>query len=244
MGDYSGMADRYDLIMTSGYYDYDRVAGALATLSGAASVLELGSGTGLILEQLARRRPDLALAGVDLTESMLDVARARLDNRPDIALYRQDVSQLDLNDKFDVAYSYGGVWYFAGEYSDTDDSGGSLQLVSHLRDPAQNRSGLRRLAGLLPPGGRLLLGIQGAHHDYARPISNGMLYSQQITGIVDGFHKRYRLTDGDTVVMEESLDYRTYSFQAALDLLASCGFDALGPVGDGAPLFLAFGKHD
>jgi len=62
MGDYTEMSAYYDLIMTSGYYDYDAIVNHLADFDQAQSVLEIGSGTGLILERLVARRPLLCLA--------------------------------------------------------------------------------------------------------------------------------------------------------------------------------------
>jgi ubiquinone/menaquinone biosynthesis C-methylase UbiE len=81
MGDYTSMSSYYDLIMTSGYYDYDAIVNHLADFDQAQSVLEIGSGTGLILQRLAARRPALRLAGIDLTQAMLDIAADRLKAR-------------------------------------------------------------------------------------------------------------------------------------------------------------------
>jgi ubiquinone/menaquinone biosynthesis C-methylase UbiE len=55
MGDYSNMASYYDVIMTSGYYDYAKIVDNLLLLDNVQQVLEIGCGTGLILEELARR---------------------------------------------------------------------------------------------------------------------------------------------------------------------------------------------
>jgi 2-polyprenyl-3-methyl-5-hydroxy-6-metoxy-1,4-benzoquinol methylase len=53
MGDYSNMANYYDVIMTSGYYDYEKIVNNLVTHEPLHHVLEIGCGTGLILEELA-----------------------------------------------------------------------------------------------------------------------------------------------------------------------------------------------
>ena len=75
MGDYTRMSGYYDLIMTSGYYDYGAIVDALDLSVDVRSVLEIGSGTGLILERLVTRYPALDVDGVDLTPAMLDIAR-------------------------------------------------------------------------------------------------------------------------------------------------------------------------
>lgn len=70
-------ADVYD-DWYSDLADDDFVATVLAHLpTGPARVLDLGTGTGRLLERIAATRGDLALVGVDASEAMLGVARAR-----------------------------------------------------------------------------------------------------------------------------------------------------------------------
>ena len=75
MGDYTNMAGYYDLIMTSGYYDYDQIVSQLMQKANFRRVLEIGCGTGLIIEALAKRRPDVEIAGIDLTQAMQHILR-------------------------------------------------------------------------------------------------------------------------------------------------------------------------
>jgi hypothetical protein len=74
-------------------------------------------------------------------------------------------------------------------------------------------------------GGRLLLGIQGPHHDYEKPVSNGMLYSQKIEPAEHGFVKHYYLADDAHIVMSQTINYRTYRWPEALALLSEHGFE-------------------
>jgi SAM-dependent methyltransferase len=60
------------------------------------SVLELGCGTGTVLEQLPRR---YRLAGVDLSKQMLAVAARKL---PKARLVQHDMTTIDLGETFDV----------------------------------------------------------------------------------------------------------------------------------------------
>jgi hypothetical protein len=241
MSDYTQMAAYYDLIMTSGYYDYDAIVDHLTRFDQAGAVLELGAGTGLILERLVTRRPELEITGIDLTQAMLDIAVQRLQPYPRITMRQQDVVTLSLQRRYDLAFSYGGVWYFVRE-----TNGNDFTMVSHLRDDQHNQQGLERVAAHLPTGGILLLGIQAPHADYARPVSNGMEYAQRIVPIENGFRKRYSLADGDRTVMEQTTDYRTYGFQDAVELLDKAGFEYRGSTagsGDRTALFLEFGKR-
>ena len=235
MGDYTNMSGYYDLIMTSGYYDYDKIVDSLVQHLPFSNVLEIGCGTGLILETLAKRQPSVALTGVDLTQAMLTIAQQRLGKFPQVSLQHQNVTELQLNQTYDLAFSYGGVWYFV-----IDDDKEPF-LVSHISQEEPNRLGLSKVGQHVKAGGQLLLGVQGPHHDYASPISNGMLYSQKIEPSANGFTKHYYLADGDKTLMAQTIQYRTYSFAQALELLQAFGFTYQPYSGD-KPQFLTFKK--
>ena len=73
---YAGIADQYDALMTSGYYDYTIYADALkGALGHRRRVLEMGVGTGLVAEHLLERGP-YDLVGIDNTAEMRAGARA------------------------------------------------------------------------------------------------------------------------------------------------------------------------
>ena len=236
MGDYTNMSAYYDVIMTSGYYDYDQIVTQLVQQTDFRHVLEIGCGTGLIIEALAKRRPDLEIAGIDLTQAMLDIAKERLKGFANVSLARENVTQMQLSHPYEVAFSYGGVWYFV------IDGDKEPFMVSHIPDEAGNVQGLERVAAHIAPGGQLLLGIQGPHHDYERPISNGMVYGQKIDPHQDGFIKHYYLDDGPQRVMAQTVQYRIYSFTQALAMLEKLGLHFLSESRHG-PQFLAFAKQ-
>ncbi|MEY3514166.1 MAG: hypothetical protein RL420_1189 [Pseudomonadota bacterium] len=159
MGDYSNMASYYDVIMTSGYYDYAKIVDSLVLQDSIEKVLEIGCGTGLILEELARRKPSIQISGIDLTAPMLAIAKERLKPFKNVVLAKQDVCNLSLPSAHNVAFSYGGVWYFV------IDGDKEPFLVSHISDHEANLQGLEKMAQHIAPHGTLLLGIQGPHHD-------------------------------------------------------------------------------
>jgi len=76
------------------------------TLDG--QVLELGSGSGTVTEQLLARFPDIRLTATDVDPSMLDTARRRLAPFGDRVEVRQaDATQLPFPDgSFDAAVSF------------------------------------------------------------------------------------------------------------------------------------------
>ena len=235
MGDYTNMSSYYDVIMTSGYYDYTQIVDDLNRHGPFTNILEIGCGTGLILEEFGRRNSDARITGIDLTEAMLNQARKRLEAFPAITLSRQDVVELSLTEQYDAAFSYGGVWYFVV------DGEKEPFMVSHIPGDAENRTGLRKLAHRIASGGMLLLGIQGPHFDYEKPISNGMTYAQEVAPHEYGFTKHYYLIDQGRKVMAQTIDYRTYSWSQTLALLGELGFEFV-PQSGGAAKFLAFRK--
>jgi SAM-dependent methyltransferase len=238
MSDYTEMSAYYDLIMTSGYYDYDAIVADLARFDQAQTILEIGCGTGLILERLAAARPEVDIVGIDLTQAMLDIAAARLAAHSRISMHQENIVTLSLDREYDLAFSYGGVWYFV-----RGENGNDFSMISHIRDEEQNQVGFERLAAHLPAGGTLLLGIQAPHSDYARPVIGGMEYEQRITPIVNGFRKQYTLATEDRTVMDQTTDYRTYDFEEALELLDKCGLEHHARPDADASLFQEFRKR-
>ena len=235
MGDYSNMASYYDVIMTSGYYDYAKIVDSLVLQDSIEKVLEIGCGTGLILEELARRKPSIQISGIDLTAPMLAIAKERLKPFKNVVLSQQDVCNLSLPSAHNVAFSYGGVWYFV------IDGDKEPFLVSHISDHEANLQGLEKMAQHIAPHGTLLLGIQGPHHDYETVISNGMRYSQKIDPTDIGFTKHYYLDDGSQTLMAQTVKYRTYSFEEAKNMLSAYGLSYVPEVRDNK-LFLRFCK--
>jgi SAM-dependent methyltransferase len=235
MGDYTNMAGYYDVIMTSGYYDYAKIVDSLVAHKPQRNVLEIGCGTGLILEELAKRAPQLPITGIDLTAPMLSIAQKRLAPFSTVSLSQQNITELSLNEQQELAFSYGGVWYFV------IDGDKEPFMVSHIADEQANHLGFEHLSKHMATGGTLLLGVQGPHHDYETVISNGMTYSQKIDPTDIGFTKHYYLMDGANKVMDQTVRYRTYTFAEAKALLGTYGFEHM-PCNDSKPLFLQFGK--
>jgi len=234
--DYTNMSAYYDVIMTSGYYDYKGIVDGLMAHQPVNSLLEIGCGTGLILEEFAKRQPNVPITGVDLTQAMLDIAKPRLQAYPQIKLSQENVVTFDLKQQFDLTFSYGGVWYFV------IDGDKEPFLVSHIPGDEHNQQGLEKLSMHVKSGGLLLLGIQGPHHDYERTISNGMVYSQKIHPAPNGFIKDYFLNDGAKTVMAQTVHYRTYDFAQSQQMLSSYGFE-YQPHASSNNKFLTFKKR-
>jgi ubiquinone/menaquinone biosynthesis C-methylase UbiE len=114
---------------------YRRLAADVAASTpDGATVLDVGTGPGVLLAELATRRPDLTLIGVDLSADMVAAAARNLSGFGARASVKQaDVAELPLADgSVDVVVS-------------------SLSL-HHWDRPAEAIGELRRV---LRPGGRL-----------------------------------------------------------------------------------------
>jgi ubiquinone/menaquinone biosynthesis C-methylase UbiE len=87
---------------------YRRLAADIATAApGGAAVLDVGTGPGVLLVELAMRRPDLRLTGVDLSADMITAATRNLAPFGDRATARVgDVTDLPFPDEsFDLVVS-------------------------------------------------------------------------------------------------------------------------------------------
>ena len=108
---YTGIAKYYDLWVASGYYDYTIMAKTAHSIVGdGCQILELGLGTGLLVEKYLEIDPTCKFTGIDLAPSMLKIAQKRLKER--VKLIEADAVTMDLNTTFNAAISNGGVGEF------------------------------------------------------------------------------------------------------------------------------------
>ena len=136
---------------------YDFLQDSIAQASSAvvaASVLDLGSGTGETLARVLARHPSARVIGMDESDGMLDVARTRL------AGYDVELRVADLLDELP-----------AGPF----DLVVSALAVHHL-DGTGKETLFERVAAVLRPGGRFILGDVILPEDAAAaviPLSDG-----------------------------------------------------------------------
>jgi ubiquinone/menaquinone biosynthesis C-methylase UbiE len=115
---------------------YRRIAAdATAALPAGASVLDVGTGPGLLLVELARMRPDLRITGVDLATDMVETARRNLSSFADrTTAVVGDVSDLPFeDDSFDLVMSTLSLHHWG------DPSAGGAELARVLRAGGQIR---------------------------------------------------------------------------------------------------------
>jgi SAM-dependent methyltransferase len=100
----------------------------------ARDVLEIGCGTGYVLDRLHRAFPQLALSGTEFFEEGLAFARERLGNA--VSLGQADATRLALSEAFDVI--------------------GAFDVIEHIEDDARV---LANLYAALRPGGGVILTV-------------------------------------------------------------------------------------
>lgn len=110
----------------------------LARASGPIRLLELGSGQGELSAELKQRHPEVELVGVDLSQTAVAMARAKV---PCATFFQQDLTQ-----PIALAAGYCG-WATHAICS---------EVLEHLDDPV---NALRNLRACLAPGARLIITV-------------------------------------------------------------------------------------
>ena len=172
------------------WYDEFQDAVADASGSGAARVLELGTGTGETARRLLARHPDALLVGVDESASMLAAAREALPGER-VSLQVGAIEQPLPEGPFDVVAS---------------------ALCVHHLDGALKRDLFARVRTVLAPGGRFVLGdvvVPDDPEQASIPLSEGYDHpsplADQMRWLAEtGFEARVVWTRDDLAVVVAS----------------------------------------
>ncbi|MDJ0842554.1 MAG: class I SAM-dependent methyltransferase [Acidobacteriota bacterium] len=219
MNTYEDLAAYYDYLVTSGYYDYERLANAMIViLEHRRKVLDLGMGTALLASRLLERRPDLFLHGIDISPRMLELARKRLGKHA--IIHRADVRDFDLGERFEAAFSSGGVWNFI-------ETATGYALCSHLQARQDNEQGLKRVTAHLEPGGIMALSCQGEHHTMELSLADGIHYRQIITPMKQGFGKDYFFERDGRALAAQRIDFRMFPYDEAEEMMETAGLERM-----------------
>lgn len=75
------------------------------TTNDSPKILDIGAGTGLLSAFMLARYPKAKLTLIDLSEKMLDVARARFKDQPNVSYVVADYTKHEYEDQFDLVIS-------------------------------------------------------------------------------------------------------------------------------------------
>jgi len=126
----------------------------LATLPNGAVIVDLGCGSGVLLEQIGHARQDARLIGIDADPNALVLAAQRL---PSAELQRRDLDSVD-------GVAFDGI----------ADAVVCSEVLEHLTEP---QNALRMARELLRPGGRLVVTVpSGPMNDFDRAIGHQKHY--------------------------------------------------------------------
>ena len=139
----AGLYDRMNTVMTAGlHHEWRRRATDLAELTPGGRALDVATGTGdLALELATRVGPGGEVVGVDFSERMLELARAKADARPP-SLAGAGV-RFETGNALSLAYPDGGF--------DAATVGFGARNFSDLG------RGLSEMARVVRPGGRVVV---------------------------------------------------------------------------------------
>lgn len=129
-------ADEYDRQRKQLVPCFDDFYGTAVSLvdsrNPAPKILDLGAGTGLFSDMVLRKYPNAEITLVDLSERMLEQARRRFANRPDVRFIAADYAEYDFAEPYCFVIS-------------------SLS-IHHLAHPDKRRL-FSKIHRLLKPGG-------------------------------------------------------------------------------------------
>ena len=131
-------AREYDRIIVALIPEYRQMAEALIAAvpfesSAPLRVMDVGCGTGMVAERFLQAFPNAQISCLDLSESMLAIARARLAGYPNVRYYVGDCAGFEFAEEFDAVVS-------------------SLAL-HHLATDQEKERFYRRIYNCLAPGG-------------------------------------------------------------------------------------------
>ena len=111
---FTARIDGYEEHMLSGGREaYEKMAQLVP--NGTKHILDLGCGTGLELDEILKRLPDVSVVGIDLTQAMLDRLRQKHPDKH-IKVICGDYFRVDFGkDAFDAAVSYESLHHFSRE---------------------------------------------------------------------------------------------------------------------------------
>lgn len=217
---YQELAQYYDEFVQQNR-DYPAIATHLMTMIGdRQKLLDIGIGTGLIVEHLLQAQPTYKITGIDTSQSLLDLAQKRLGDK--VQLHCQSVADFDLDQVFEAAYSRGGAWTFVR-------NNGEMMLASHILASDAIQASFQRVAQHLQVGGLLIISSSNAYGDNMVNLENGIVHERVAkTEIVDDQTHAvldYSFRQGQQLLAQQTLRLRLLQDRDLTPMLTAVGFE-------------------
>lgn len=108
--------DRERKRLIPGFDDFYGLAIDVIDFEGdSPRVLDLGAGTGLLTEFLLEKYPNASVELLDLADNMLDVARERFKDNPNITFRKEDYLTAEFEGKYDIVMSSLSIHHLSQE---------------------------------------------------------------------------------------------------------------------------------
>ena len=216
---YKKLAQFYDDFVSKNR-NYYKIATELSGIIGDyRDLLDIGIGTGIVVEHLLQIEPSYNITGIDTSESLLEEAQKRLGKKVD--LYCQSVSELNIGKKFDVAYSRGGAWTFVSDESET-------MLASHILSLVDIQKSFDCVAKNLKEGGVLIISSSNAYGDNLVKLENDIIHKRiASTELIE--NERYAILDylfykKEELLAQQTLKLKLLSHETYTPMLEKAGF--------------------
>ncbi len=216
---YQKLAQFYDDFVSKNR-NYYKIATELSEIIGdSRNLLDIGIGTGLVVENLLKIKPSYHITGIDTSESLLEQAKKKLGQKVD--LYCQSVSELDIGKKFDAAYSRGGAWTLVNDESET-------MLASHILSSEEIQKSFDCVAKHLQKGGLLIISSSNAYGDNLVELDNGIVHKRIATTELTN-NETYAILDylfykNEEILAQQTLKLRLLNQQSFNMMLEKAGF--------------------
>ena len=216
---YQELAKYYDEFVQENR-DYRAIAIYLSQLIGdRKDVLDIGIGTGLIVEHLLQTDFQYNITGIDTSSSLLEIAKKKLGSK--VNLYCQSIAELNLNQVFDVAYSRGGAWTFVRDDTET-------MLASHILNLDGIQKSFDCVAQHLRKGGLLIISSSNAYGDNVVELRDRIIHKRTVSTerVSD---ERYAILDycfyrDEVLLAQQILKLRLLSNRELVPMLGAAGF--------------------
>jgi demethylmenaquinone methyltransferase/2-methoxy-6-polyprenyl-1,4-benzoquinol methylase len=148
---FNNLADKWDVLVK---HDVDKIEFLLGILriKKGSYILDVGCGTGVLTEHLLKRvGSEGKVFGVDFSEKMIEIAKSKFKDFPNVEFIVEDVNSLTFKNYFDYIICYSAFPHFEDKKKVLKQlhkmlKNGGILLIAH----SQSRKAINQLHKSLP----------------------------------------------------------------------------------------------